>query len=120
MSSIFSGIPSNKWIMNNDLAFAILDIYPASEGHTLFIPKREIETFFEINNNELKAIKDLINKRKDEISKEDESVEGFNILINNGAIAGQTVFHLHFHLIPRRKNDSSQENFFSNLGKSRS
>ena len=76
--------------------------------------------FFEINNNELKAIKDLINKRKDEISKEDESVEGFNILINNGAIAGQTVFHLHFHLIPRRKNDSSQENFFSNLGKARS
>ena len=72
------------------------------------------------NNNELKAIKDLINKRKDEISKEDESVEGFNILINNGAIAGQTVFHLHFHLIPRRKNDSSQENFFSNLGKARS
>ena len=120
MSSIFSGIPSDKWIMNNELAFAILDIYPASKGHTLFIPKREIETFFEINNDELKAIKDLINKRKDEILKEDESVEGFNILINNGAIAGQTVFHLHFHLIPRRKNDSSQENFFNNLGKSRS
>ena len=47
MSSIFSDIPSDKWIMNNDLAFAILDIYPASEGHTLFIPKREIKTFFE-------------------------------------------------------------------------
>ena len=45
MSSIFSGIPSDKWIMNNDLAFAILDIYPASEGHTLFIPKREIEKY---------------------------------------------------------------------------
>ena len=69
MSSIFSGIPSNKWIMNNDLAFAILDIYPASTGHTLFIPKREIKTFFEINNDELKAMKDLINKRKDEILK---------------------------------------------------
>ncbi|HIB35459.1 MAG TPA: HIT domain-containing protein [Dehalococcoidia bacterium] len=114
MSSIFSGIPSDKWIMNNELAFAILDIYPASKGHTLFIPKREIKTFFEINNDE------LINKRKDEILKEDDSVEGFNILINNGAIAGQTVFHLHFHLIPRRKNDSAQENFFSNLGKARS
>ena len=54
MSSIFSGIPSDKWIMNNELAFGILDIYPASKGHTLFIPKREIKTFFEINNDELK------------------------------------------------------------------
>ena len=120
MSSIFSGIPSDKWIMNNELAFAILDIYPASKGHTLFIPKREIKTFFEINNDELKAVKDLINQRKNEILNQDNSVEGFNILINNGAIAGQTVFHLHFHLIPRRKNDSAQENFFSNLGKARS
>ena len=75
--------------------------------------------FVEINNDELTAIKDLINKRKNEILKEDDNVEGFNILINNGAIAGQTVFHLHFHLIARRKNDSSQENFFSNLGKAR-
>ena len=120
MSSIFSDIPSDKWIMNNELAFAILDIYPASEGHTLFIPKREIKTFFEINNDELKAIKDLINKRKNEILKEDVNVAGFNILIINGAIAGQTVFHRPFHLIPRRKNDSSQENFFSNIGKAKS
>ena len=47
----------------------------------------------------------------DEILKEDESIEGFNILINNGAIAGQTVFHLHFHLIPRRKNDTEKKRF---------
>ena len=46
MSTIFSNIPEDKWVMSNDKAFAILDIYPASEGHTLVIPKREIETFF--------------------------------------------------------------------------
>ena len=47
MSTIFSNIPEDKWVMSNDKAFAILDIYPASEGHTLVIPKREIETFFD-------------------------------------------------------------------------
>ena len=120
MSSIFSTIPEDKWILSNDKAFAVLDIYPASKGHTLFIPKREIETFFEISDDELLDIKTLIRNRKVLILDEDPLVEGFNILINNGAIAGQTVFHLHFHLIPRRKNDSSQENFFSNLGKARS
>ena len=67
MSTIFSNIPEDKWIMNNDKAFAILDIYPASDGHTLVIPKREIETFFELSDEELVAIKELIVSRKEEI-----------------------------------------------------
>tara|TARA_B100000945_G_scaffold153616_1_gene123211 strand:+ start:958 stop:1314 length:357 start_codon:yes stop_codon:yes gene_type:complete len=115
MSTIFSNIPEDKWIMNNDKAFAILDIYPASDGHTLVIPKREIETFFELSNEELVAIKELIVSRKEEIIKQDSTVEGFNIFINNGKVAGQTVFHLHFHLIPRRQGDSAWENYFQNL-----
>ena len=115
MSTIFSNIPEDKWIMNNDKAFAILDIYPASDGHTLVIPKREIETFFELSDEELVAIKELIVSRKEEIINEDSTVEGFNIFINNGKVAGQTVFHLHFHLIPRRQGDSAWENYFQNL-----
>ena len=115
MSTIFSNIPEDKWIMNNDKAFAILDIYPAADGHTLVIPKREIETFFELSDEELVAIKELIVSRKEEIIKQDSTVEGFNIFINNGKVAGQTVFHLHFHLIPRRQGDSAWENYFQNL-----
>ena len=73
MSTIFSNIPEDKWVMSNDKAFAILDIYPASEGHTLVIPKREIETFFELNDEELIAIKQLIVSRKEEISLADST-----------------------------------------------
>ncbi|MFL2767204.1 MAG: HIT family protein [Dehalococcoidia bacterium] len=115
MSTIFSNIPEDKWISSNELSFAILDIYPASDGHTLVIPKREIETFFELSDGELIAIKQLIVSRKEEISLNDPTVEGFNIFINNGKVAGQTVFHLHFHLIPRRKGDNAWENYFQNL-----
>jgi len=117
MSTIFSNIPEDKWVMSNDKAFAILDIYPASEGHTLVIPKREIKTFFELNDEELIAIKQLIVSRKEEIFLADSTVEGFNIFINNGRVAGQTVFHLHFHLIPRRQGDNAWENYFQNLRK---
>ena len=115
MSSIFSSIPEDKWASSNQLSFAILDIFPASEGHTLIIPKREIETFFELSDEELISIKQLIISRKQEVSSNDSTVEGFNIFINNGKVAGQTVFHLHFHLIPRRKGDKAWENYFQNL-----
>ena len=94
-------------MLENDLAFAILDKFPVTKGHTLIIPKRHFPDYFNITTEELNAIHELILLRKEELIQQDKAISGFNIGINNGRTAGQTIMHLHFHLIPRRDNDST-------------
>ena len=91
-------------IKENDLAFVIRDSYHVSEGHTLIIPKRHVASFFEISNEERRALLDLLDQAKKAIDQE-FSPAAYNIGINDGASAGQTVPHLHIHLIPRYKGD---------------
>jgi len=93
-------------LLENDLAFAVLDRFPVSNGHTLIIPKRHFPDYFDITSQELEAVHDLILKRKDQLTALDNSIKGFNIGINSGRVAGQTIMHLHVHLIPRRENDT--------------
>lgn len=73
--------------------------------HTLVIPKRHVGTYFELFSSERRAIDQLLDSQRSEITSEDRSVEGFNIGINSGEVAGQTVMHCHVHLIPRRRGD---------------
>ena len=87
-------------IYEDDFVYAMYDKYPVSEGHILIIPKEHVATYFDASIEIRKAIdkalfylKDLLNK----LYKPD----GFNIGINNGKASGQTIFHLHVHLIPR-------------------
>ena len=75
--------------------------------HTLIIPKRHCQDVFELDSHELKAMHDLSKKIKDQDQEQDPSIEGFNIGYNSGEVAGQTVFHCHMHLIPRRHGDVS-------------
>ena len=89
----------------NNLAYASYDSYPVSEFHCLVIPKRHIKDFFELSNDELVACNDLIKLAKDEIRNKDQTVSGFNIGTNVGKVSGQSIFHCHFHLIPRREGD---------------
>lgn len=96
----------NENLLENDLAFAVLDKFPVSEGHTLIIPKRHFPEYFDITIEELQAVHELLLKRKDQLLQQDSSISGFNIGVNNGRVAGQTIMHLHIHLIPRRENDS--------------
>lgn len=96
---------SGEKILENDYAFAVLDSYPVTRGHTLIITKRHCADFFESTRKEQNAIHDLLNKRRKQLL-EDPSLEGFNIGVNSGEAAGQTIFHLHVHLIPRRKGDT--------------
>jgi len=103
---IFCNIPDERIIFANDLAFAIRDGYAVTELHTLIIPKRHIATYFELNQKELDDCNRLLNSIKADIESEDESVTGFNIGINCGEDAGQTILHCHIHLIPRRKGDT--------------
>ena len=104
MSSPFSAIPESQWVARNELAFAVRDIYPVSPGHTLVIPRREVPTWFEATRDEQRAILDLVDELKADLDRT-EHPDGYNIGINVGPIAGQTVPHLHLHLIPRFSGD---------------
>ena len=102
---IFCKINQKELIFENDYAYASSDSYPVSKLHSLVVPKRCIENYFELAEKEILACNDLIKKLKKKIMKEDNSVEGFNIGTNAGNVAGQSIFHCHIHVIPRRKGD---------------
>jgi diadenosine tetraphosphate (Ap4A) HIT family hydrolase len=102
---IFCKTNQNELIFENDLAYASSDSYPVSQFHSLVVPKRCIENYFELTEKEILACNDLIKKLKKKIISEDKSVEGFNIGTNAGKVAGQSIFHCHIHVIPRRKGD---------------
>jgi len=85
---------------------AIRDGYPVSQGHTLLIPKRHTASFFDLSVHERNDILELLDRAKLTIDKE-FAPQGYNIGINDGLAAGQTVQHLHIHLIPRYTGDLS-------------
>ena len=102
---IFCTIRKEELQFENCLAYSSLDSYPVSEFHSLIIPKRHVETYFELTNEEFLACNELILKTKEKILKQDSSVKGFNIGSNLGKSAGQSIMHCHIHLIPRREGD---------------
>jgi len=105
MKCLFCAPPKERVIFENDLAYAIRDGFPITYLHSLIIPKRHLLDYFELTKEELLACHDLIHLLRNIIKVEDSSVDGFNIGMNAGETAGQTVFHCHIHLIPRRKGD---------------
>ena len=105
---LFCSIPHDRIIKENDLAFAMRDGFPVTEYHTLIIPKRHAETYFDMTRDEKEACDELMTQLRSEILDIDSSVTGFNIGMNAGLSAGQTIFHCHIHLIPRRDGDVEQ------------
>ena len=103
---IFCNIPKDRIIKSNELAVVIKDNYPVAKHHCLIIPKRHCADYFDLYQPEINAISQLINATKDMSIKKDKTIKGFNIGNNSGEVAGQTIFHCHIHLIPRRKNDT--------------
>lgn len=85
--------------------FAIEDRYPVTPKHCLIIPKRHCSDFFELKDFEYQELFSFLKNQSDRIRREDPSVEAFNIGMNCGEAAGQTIFHCHVHLIPRRRGD---------------
>jgi diadenosine tetraphosphate (Ap4A) HIT family hydrolase len=102
---IFCKIRKEDLQFENQLAYSSIDSYPVSEFHSLIVPKRHVETYFELTNKEIQACNDIILKTKEKILKQDSSVKGFNIGTNAGKVAGQSIMHCHIHLIPRREGD---------------
>ena len=102
---MFCSIPKDRIILENEFIYAIKDNYPVTPLHSLIIPKRHVVDYFSLTKDELHSCDVLLKEVKNSIQTEDESVEGFNIGINSGEAAGQTIFHCHIHLIPRRIGD---------------
>lgn len=91
-------------ILENQNGYARYDQHPVSAGHLLVIPKRHIGSLFEATPAELAGLWDLLEKAKQHLA-ERFSPDGYNIGVNDGAVAGQTIMHLHIHLIPRYAGD---------------
>lgn len=95
----------SRIVIENTLAYVAMDYYPVTEFHSLIIPKRHVIDYFHLNQAEINAINALIHDQKNYLDKFDKRIEGYNIGINCGEVAGQSVWHCHVHLIPRRKGD---------------
>lgn len=102
---IFCELPVERIALENELCVAVADKYPVTPGHMLVIPKRHVAEYFDLGRPELNAVHFLLEQLKKQLQDNDSTVKGFNIGINCGATAGQTVFHCHIHLIPRREGD---------------
>jgi len=101
---LFCAIPREQILIDGPLAVAARDSYPVSKGHALIIPRRHVASFFETTEDERRAMLKLLDEAKAGLDKEFKP-DGYNIGINGGAAAGQTVMHLHIHLIPRYAGD---------------
>ena len=101
----FCALPAERILLLADEALVIRDAFPVSPGHTLVIPRRHIGSFFELTDAERACMVELLAKAKAELDFSFQP-DGFNIGINDGAAAGQTVPHLHLHLIPRYRGDA--------------
>jgi ATP adenylyltransferase len=102
---LFCEIPQKDILHSNQLAICLLDRFAVTPLHSLVLPKRHVEDYFSLTPAERNACDSLLAARQKEITAHDRLVRGFNIGVNNGAAAGQTVPHVHIHLIPRREND---------------
>lgn len=102
---VFCGMAHERVVEENELAYAIRDAYPVTTLHTLVIPKRHILDYFDLTRPELNSCDALLRSSRLAIQSADATVAGFNVGVNSGATAGQTVPHAHIHLIPRRTGD---------------
>lgn len=93
-------------VLAKELAFAVYDAFPVASGHALVIPRRHVLSFFEMTEQELLILYQLLREMRNRIDRELDP-DGYNIGVNNGPAAGQTITHIHVHLIPRYVGDVS-------------
>ena len=102
---LFCKIEKSKIVSENDLFIVVRDNYPVTELHTLIISKRHAASYFELEDSEKISLIKTLDKQKNLLLQNDSTIKGFNIGINDGVEAGQTIMHFHAHLIPRRTGD---------------
>jgi diadenosine tetraphosphate (Ap4A) HIT family hydrolase len=101
---LFCTLPEARILLSGVFGVVIRDLYPVSPGHTLIVPRRHVRSFFELTADEREALLELLEAAKRELD-DAQRPHGYNIGINDGVAAGQTVPHLHIHLIPRYLDD---------------
>ncbi|MCP4820872.1 MAG: HIT domain-containing protein [Shimia sp.] len=104
----FCQLPDARIVAESELCFAIRDAFPVTDLHTLVIPKRHVADYFELYQPELNAIHAMLLEQRRVLRDIDPTITGFNVGANEGQDAGQTVYHVHVHLIPRRKGDVAE------------
>ena len=102
----FCDLPSNRIIYEYKNFYVIRDAYPVTPLHSLIITKRHVVSYFQCNKDELAEIPIILDTQKTELKLLDNNISGFNIGMNIGEDAGQTIFHCHIHIIPRRNGDA--------------
>ena len=102
---LFCEIEKSKIVSENDFFIVVRDNYPVTELHTLIILKRHTTSYFELDDSEKISLINILDKQKNSLLQNDSTITGFNIGINDGVDAGQTIMHFHAHLIPRRTGD---------------
>ncbi len=96
----FCTVSPGRVMRSTENAIALEDAYPVSPGHTLIVPRRHVVSLFDLNPDEQAGLLDLLAWARAQVNASHDPA-GFNIGINDGVAAGQTVMHLHIHLIPR-------------------
>ncbi|WP_254994032.1 HIT family protein [Cyanobium sp. Aljojuca 7D2] len=99
---------SGRMLLENELAICIADAYPVTKGHSLVIPRRHVADGLALHQPEWNAVAQLLKLRREQLATQDPSISGWNLGLNSGQAAGQTVLHAHWHLIPRRQGDCEQ------------
>jgi ATP adenylyltransferase len=102
---VFCVPAADRIVAANELAFAVRDTSPVTALHTLILPRRHVASYFDLDATEDSAIRGLLTIVRTDIMASDPDIEGFNVGVNIGEVAGQTIFHCHVHLIPRRRGD---------------
>tara|TARA_Y100001970_G_C13852622_1_gene660065 strand:+ start:188 stop:580 length:393 start_codon:yes stop_codon:yes gene_type:complete len=102
---LFCNKAKQKIIFSNKLFFVVRDSYPVTKLHTLIIPHRHVSNFFDLHDKELNNLNDILKKQRLLLLSLDKKITSFNVGVNAGKDAGQSVMHCHIHLIPRRKGD---------------
>jgi len=101
---MFCTLPETDIFVENEMAVAIFDQFPVNKGHVLIIPKRHLANLFDATQEEIMGIWKLLEVVKEELDEQFQA-DGYNVGVNVGAAAGQTVFHMHVHVIPRYHGD---------------
>ena len=103
---VFCVMPEEKIVAQTPLAYAVLDNSPVTPLHTLILTRRHVRCYFDLETDEKRAIDELLDAVQRAVRADDPAVAGFNMGMNIGKVAGQTIFHCHVHLIPRRPGDA--------------
>ena len=99
---------SGRVLLENELALCIADAFPVTEGHSLVIPRRHVADGLALHQPEWNAVVELLKMQREQLRSQDATIRAFNVGLNSGEAAGQTVFHAHWHLIPRRQGDCAE------------